>query len=70
MQADFANQELFKIIHTACRLQPINYARFIDLALYTPKFGYYKRNMPRVGRNAQCDFYTLKVWGLVLPNSS
>ena len=36
----------------------LRYDQFIELALYDENWGYYKKEMPRVGRSAQTDFYT------------
>lgn len=36
----------------------MNFAEFVDLALYAPEIGYYRRARPRVGRAAGTDFYT------------
>lgn len=34
------------------------FARFMELALYHPEVGYYRRDRPRVGRGRGTDFYT------------
>lgn len=36
----------------------MTFARFMELALYDPQLGYYRRNGPRVGREPGTDFYT------------
>lgn len=36
----------------------LNYKDFIHLALYDPEFGYYIRDIDRVGRSEETDFYT------------
>lgn len=36
----------------------MSFARFMELALYHPEVGYYRRAKPRVGRGADTDFYT------------
>ncbi len=36
----------------------LNYKDFIQHALYDPEFGYYTRNIDRVGRSDETDFYT------------
>jgi SAM-dependent MidA family methyltransferase len=42
---------------------PIDYARYMQMALYTPEIGYYTQNRQRVGRNQQSDFYTSESLG-------
>jgi SAM-dependent MidA family methyltransferase len=39
-----------------CRLGPISFARFMELALYDPSFGYYRKDPHPFGRGG--DFYT------------
>ena len=36
----------------------MDFAEFMDLALYAPEIGYYRRDRPRVGRSRDTDFYT------------
>tara|TARA_B100000749_G_C18003592_1_gene292316 strand:+ start:208 stop:408 length:201 start_codon:yes stop_codon:yes gene_type:complete len=36
----------------------MSFASFMDLALYDPEVGYYRRDRIRVGRDPQSDFYT------------
>lgn len=36
----------------------LSFARFMELALYHPEVGYYRRAVPRVGRHPGSDFYT------------
>lgn len=36
----------------------MDFAEFVDLALYAPEIGYYRRNRDRVGRSASTDFFT------------
>lgn len=36
----------------------MNFAEFMDLALYAPEIGYYRRDRPRVGRTRGTDFFT------------
>jgi SAM-dependent MidA family methyltransferase len=36
----------------------LSFASFMDLALYHPELGYYRRDRARVGRSAETDFYT------------
>jgi SAM-dependent MidA family methyltransferase len=36
----------------------LTFARFMELALYAPRLGYYRRDRPRVGRGPGTDFYT------------
>lgn len=57
--------ELLQIIRTACAEGPIHYADYIQLALYTPKLGYYARQRERVGRSPERDFYTAESLGAV-----
>src|SRR4051812_31304264 len=41
----------------------LSFADFVDLALYHPVVGYYRRNAPRVGYGAGTDFYTASTSG-------
>lgn len=41
----------------------MSYERFIDLALYDPQVGYYRRNQPRVGYGPGTDFFTASTSG-------
>jgi SAM-dependent MidA family methyltransferase len=43
----------------------LNYREFIQYALYDPEYGYYRRNIGRVGRNEDSDFYTSQSLGPV-----
>ena len=43
----------------------LNYKDFIDICLYDPEFGYYRREATRVGRNRDADFYTAQSMGPV-----
>lgn len=36
----------------------MTFARFMELALYHPQLGYYRRDRPRIGREPGTDFYT------------
>lgn len=36
----------------------MDFAEFVDLALYAPEIGYYRRAQTRVGRTAETDFFT------------
>src|SRR5512133_2607473 len=36
----------------------MSFARFMDLALYHPDLGYYRRDRPRVGFSPERDFFT------------
>src|SRR5688500_9671104 len=36
----------------------MNFSRFMELALYHPQVGYYRRERLRVGRKAGTDFFT------------
>ena len=53
------------ILTSAMAEGPINYARYIEIVLYTPDIGYYTRLGERVGRNQQSDFYTSESLGPV-----
>ncbi len=44
---------------------PINYARYIEIVLYSPDIAYYTSLRDRVGRNQQSDFYTAESLGPV-----
>lgn len=41
----------------------MTFARFMELALYHPSVGYYRRSQPRVGRGPGTDFYTASTSG-------
>jgi len=43
----------------------LTFARFMELALYHPEVGYYRRDRPRVGRGRGTDFYTATSLGPV-----
>lgn len=43
----------------------VPFARFMELALYHPRVGYYARDRPRVGRAAGTDFFTASSLGPV-----
>jgi SAM-dependent MidA family methyltransferase len=43
----------------------LTFARFMELALYHPTAGYYRRDRPRVGRRRDTDFYTSTTLGPV-----
>lgn len=43
----------------------LNFAEFMDLALYAPEIGYYRRARPRVGRSSETDFYTATSSGTI-----
>ena len=63
MPTHTANNPLLDSLYTVCNTHPIDYAQYIERALYTPKFGYYKQQKDRVGRSAECDFYTSESLG-------
>ena len=63
MPTHTVNNPLLDSLYTACNTQPIDYAQYIERALYTPEFGYYKQQRDRVGRRAECDFYTSESLG-------
>lgn len=41
----------------------LSFARFMELALFHPQVGYYRRAGPRIGRGAGTDFYTASTSG-------
>lgn len=41
----------------------LRFDRFVELALYDPQVGYYRRDRPRVGRGPGTDFYTATTSG-------
>lgn len=41
----------------------MTFARFMDLALYHPEIGYYRRDRPRVGYGRETDFFTASTSG-------
>ena len=43
----------------------LNYKDFIELCLYDPQFGYYRKSTTRVGRSDDADFYTSQSLGSV-----
>ncbi len=43
----------------------LSFAQFMELALYHPAVGYYRRSTPRVGRHPGSDFYTAADTGLL-----
>ncbi len=43
----------------------LSFAQFMELALYHPELGYYRRNAARVGYGAGTDFYTASTSGAV-----
>jgi len=43
----------------------MSFARFMELALYDPRVGYYRRERPRVGYGAGTDFFTASTSGPV-----
>lgn len=43
----------------------MSFARFMQLALYHPSLGYYRRDRPRVGYAPGTDFYTASTSGAV-----
>ncbi len=43
----------------------LRFDRFMNLALYDPRAGYYRRDRPRVGRSAGSDFYTATSLGSI-----
>jgi SAM-dependent MidA family methyltransferase len=50
------NEELLKLVHDEIRSQgPLTFARYMELALYHPEFGYYRQRKP-FGKGG--DFYT------------
>ncbi len=48
-----------------CGAAPVPFARFMELALYHPQLGYYRRPRPRVGLATDTDFYTATSTGEV-----
>ncbi|MEC8613917.1 MAG: SAM-dependent methyltransferase [Verrucomicrobiota bacterium] len=53
------------IIRDRCETAPISFRDYIEVALYTEKFGYYTQKAKRIGRNGQHDFYTAESLGRV-----
>src|SRR5437588_4750600 len=41
----------------------MTFARFMEIALYDPQIGYYRRKQPRVGYGAGTDFFTASTSG-------
>ncbi len=44
---------------------PLSYRDFIEIALYTEEYGYYRKDRERVGRSPERDFYTAESLGRV-----
>ncbi|MEM1222127.1 MAG: SAM-dependent methyltransferase [Verrucomicrobiota bacterium] len=63
-----AKKSLPEAIRIACAREAISYQEFIQLALYHPQTGYYKRSRDRVGRSPERDFYTAESLGPVFAN--
>src|SRR5258708_20888689 len=58
---DTATTEIYTLsLHDAL---PISFARFMALALYDPRVGYYCRDRARVGYAAGTDFFTASTSG-------
>lgn len=51
--------------HAAFGPQPVSFAQFMELALYHPECGYYRRGRTRVGFAPEADFYTASSTGTV-----
>ena len=53
--------------------EAVPYNEFMQWALYHPEFGYYQQNRQRVGKFAECDFYTSRslgtLWGNLIISS-
>ena len=53
------SSEVRSILEDACDAKgTIGFKRFIEIALYHPKIGYYRSNRQRVGKNRESDFFT------------
>ena len=51
--------EVRSILENACDTKgTIGFKRFIEIALYHPKIGYYRSVRPRVGKSRESDFFT------------
>ena len=51
--------EVRSILENACDTKgSIGFKRFIEIALYHPKIGYYRSDRPRVGKSRESDFFT------------
>ena len=59
------NASILEEIRQKCEDGPISYRDYIEIALYSEGFGYYKRDRARVGRSADRDFYTAESLGKV-----
>ena len=53
------------VFRAETRGSPANFARFMELALYHPELGYYRRSRRRVGLAPDADFYTATSTGTV-----
>ena len=51
--------EVRSILENACDTKgSIGFKRFIEIALYNPKIGYYRSDRTRVGKSRESDFFT------------
>lgn len=62
-----ASPEFRAIFHAAARASSnvLPFDRFMELALYHPEVGYYRRNRPRIGYGPGTDFFTASTSGPV-----
>ena len=60
-----ADARFAAVFRAAFRAEPASFAQFMDLALYHPDCGYYRRPRTRVGFAPEADFYTASSTGTV-----
>ena len=53
------SSEVRSILENACDTKgSIGFRKFIEIALYHPKIGYYRSDRPRIGKSRESDFFT------------
>jgi SAM-dependent MidA family methyltransferase len=63
--ANAASAEFLSAFRAQARDSALSFAGFMELALYHPTFGYYRRDRPRVGYGRGTDFFTASTSGAV-----
>ena len=63
--ANAASSEFLSAFRARAQDSALSFAEFMELALYHPTFGYYRRNRPRVGYGKGTDFFTASTSGPV-----
>lgn len=65
MQRDLDNQLLSHLRGIAGKGGVLSYRKYIEEVLFAPELGYYRRDVERVGRKEETDFYTAESLGSV-----